>query len=60
MELVSLVRQDRHAKEAAGATMFGANRGKWPAAWDDLVQIAERIRIQEHNEAIYATARDPK
>jgi hypothetical protein len=60
MALVSLVRQDRHAKEATGATMFGPVRAKWPAAWDDAVQIAERVRILEHNAEIEAWSRDPK
>ena len=58
MQLVQILRQDRHVKEAAGATLFGAKRGKWPAAWDDAVQIAERIRIQEHNEEIKAMSRE--
>lgn len=60
MALVALVRQDRHAKEATGGTLYGANRGKWPATWDDLVQTAERVRIQEHNAEIEALSRDPK
>ncbi len=60
MALVSLIRQDRHAKEATGATLYGGVRGKWPAAWDDAVLIAERIRIQEHNARIEAWSRDPK
>lgn len=60
MALVSLVRQDRHAKDATGATLYGPVRGKWPSAWDDAVQIAERVRIMEHNAEIEAFARDPK
>jgi len=60
MSLLSLVRQDRHAKEATGATMYGPVRGKWPAAWDDAVQITERVRIMEHNAEIEALRRDPK
>lgn len=60
MALVAMVRQDRHAKEATGGTIYGPVRGKWPAGWDDLVQIAERVRIQEHNAQIEAWSRDPK
>ncbi len=60
MALVSIVRQDRHAKESTGATLYGPNRGKWPAAWDDAVLIAERVRIMEHNAEIEAWSRDQK
>ncbi len=34
--------------------MFGNVRGKWPAVWDDAVQIAERLRIQIHNAEVAA------
>jgi hypothetical protein len=60
MVLLVLVRQDRHAKEATGATMYGPNRGKWPVAWDDAVQICERVRIMEHNAEIEAMNKDRK
>jgi len=58
MQLVQILRQDAHAKEAAGATLFGTVRRKWPAVWDDAVQIAERIRILEHNAEIGASSKE--
>jgi recombinational DNA repair ATPase RecF len=60
MALVKILREDRHAQEATGATMFGPVRSKWSAAWDDAVQISERIRIEIHNAEIEAWSRDPK
>jgi hypothetical protein len=57
MALVGMLREDRHAKEAAGATLFGPVRGRWPAVWDDAVQIAEPVRIMEHNAEVKTSIR---
>jgi hypothetical protein len=57
MALVTLVREDGRAREATGATLYGAVRGRWPVVWDDIVQIDERVRLMERRAEMQALRR---
>ena len=48
----------RQVKEASGASLFGPDSSRWPAAWFDAVGVIEQCRILEVNERIQTEIRE--
>jgi hypothetical protein len=49
MALAAMEADNRHAREATGATLFGPDTREYPAWWYDVIVTAERYRILENN-----------
>lgn len=49
IHLVQLESENRAAKEATGATMYGQDASLWPAWWWDVVTLCEAYRQAENS-----------